>query len=176
MNQTGKIVFIVFIIAYIIFWGTIIYIGIPKEQHANKKMKHDERQRIEQGRACKYAYITLICYLLCDIFLEKIFDVVWCDHTFGVFLGIAFSLSVFLAYCVFQDAYFSINDSKVGTMISVNIIGLSQLFMGIEHIANGDIIQNGIITDNAINLLFFAVILLLDIFVFIRKRLDKQSA
>lgn len=176
MNQTGQIVFIIFIIAYIIFWGTIICIGIPKEQRANNKKKHDERQRIEQGRACKYAYITLICYLLCYIFLEKLFSIVWCDLTFGLFLGIAFSLSVFLAYCVFQDAYFSITDSKVGTMIGVNIIGLAQLFIGIEHIVDGDIIQNGIITNNAINLLFFAVILLLDVFVFIRKRLDKQSA
>ena len=104
-----------------------------------------------------------------------IFDVVWCAHTFGVFLGIAFSLSVFLAYCVFQDAYFSINDSKVGTMISVNIIGLSQLFMGIEHIANGDIIQNGIITDNALKLVFCGVVLSLDIFFLIRKQLDKKS-
>ena len=54
--------------------------------------------------------------------------------------------------------------------------GVAQLLLGIEHIVDRDIIQNGIITDNAINLLFFAVILLLDIFVFIRKRLDKQSA
>lgn len=176
MNQIGKIVFIVFIIAYMIFWGTIIYIGIPKEQRASNKKKHDERQRIEQGRACKYAYIMLICYLLCDIFLKKIFGVVWCDHTFGVLLGISFSLSVFLAYCVFQDAYFSINDSKAGTMISVNSIGLLQLSMGIDHIVDGDIVQNGIITDNAINILFFAVILLFDVFVFIRKRLDKQAA
>lgn len=173
MNQTGQIVFIIFIIAYMIFWGTIICIGIPKEQRANNKKKHDERQRIEQGRACTYAYITLIFYLLCYIFLEKIFGIVWCELTFGLFLGIAFSLSVFLAYCVFQDAYFSINDNKTGAMISVNVIGLAQLLLGIEHIVDGDIIQNGIITDNAINLLFFAVILLLDVFVFIRKRLDK---
>ena len=126
MNQTGQIVFIIFIIAYMIFWGTIICIGIPKEQRANKK-KHDERQRIEQGRACTYAYITLIFYLLCYIFLEKIIGIVWCELTFGLFLGIAFSLSVFLAYCVFQDAYFSVNNSKVGAMIGVNAVGLSQL-------------------------------------------------
>ena len=32
MNQTGQIVFIVFIVAYMVFWGTIICIGIPKEE------------------------------------------------------------------------------------------------------------------------------------------------
>lgn len=176
MNQTGQIVFIVFIIAYMLFWGTIICIGIPKEQRANNKRKYDERQRVEQGRACQYAYITLICYLVSCLFLNQVFDIVWCDNTFGLLLGIAFSLTVFLAYCVFQDAYFSINDSKTGAMIGVNAIGLVQLLVGIGHIVDGDIIQNGIITDNAINLLFFAVILLLNIFVFIRKRLDKRSS
>lgn len=173
MNQTGKIVFIVFIIAYMLFWGTIICIGLPKKERANNKKKYDERQRIEQGRACQYAYITLICYLVACLFLNTVFGIVWCDNTFGLLLGVAFSVSVFLAYCVFQDAYFSINDNKTGAMISVNVIGLAQLLLGIEHIVDGDIIQNGIITDNAINLLFFVVILLLDVFVFIRKRLDK---
>lgn len=176
MNQTGRIVFIVFIIAYAIFWGTIICIGIPKEQRAKNKKKYDERQRIEQGRACQYAYITLICYLVACLFLNKVFGIVWCDNTFGLLLGIAFSVSVFLAYCVFQDAYFSINDSKTGAMIGVNAIGLVQLLVGIEHIVDGSIIQNGMITDNAISLLIFAVILLLDVFVLIRKRLDKQAA
>ena len=32
MNKTGQIVFITFIITYILFWGTVIYFGIPKEQ------------------------------------------------------------------------------------------------------------------------------------------------
>ena len=176
MNQTGKIVFIVFMIAYMIFWGAIIYIGIPKAQRNQNKKKYDERQRIEQGRACQYAYITLISYLVACLFLNQIFGIVWCDHTFGLLLGIAFSISVFMAYCVFQDAYFNITDSKAGTMISINVVGLTQLLLGIEHIEDGDIIQNGIVTDNAVSLLFFTVVVLLDIFVLIRKRLDQQSA
>lgn len=176
MNQTGQIVFIVFMIAYMIFWGTIICIGIPKEQRSSNKKKYDERQRIEQGRACKYAYITLICYLVASLVLDQIFGIVWCDNTFGLFLGIAFSISVFLAYCVFQDAYFDITSSKASSMIGINAVGLAQLVMSVEHIEDGDIIQNGIITDNAVNLLFFAVVLLLDVFVLIRKHLDKRSA
>lgn len=176
MNQTGQIVLIVFIVAYLLFWGAIIYLGLPKAQHANKKKRYDERQRIEQGRAFQYAYITLICYLIAYQILNQAFGIVWCDSTFGFLLGISFSISVFLAYCVFQDAYFSIKESKNGAMIGVNAIGLAQLLVGIGHIADGTIIQDGIITRNAVHLLFFAVVLLLDVFVFIRKYLDKESA
>lgn len=50
MNQTGQIIFIIFIVCYIIFWGAIIYIGIPKENRAQQKKKYDERQQIEHGR------------------------------------------------------------------------------------------------------------------------------
>ena len=52
MTQTGKIVFIVFMIAYALFWGAIILIGIPKEQRAQNQKKYDERQIFEQGLAC----------------------------------------------------------------------------------------------------------------------------
>lgn len=175
MNRTGQIVFIVFIAAYMIFWGAIILIAIPKEQRNSQKKKYDERQRIEQGRACQYAYITLIGYLVAYMVLDQVFGIVWCDTVFGLLLGIAFSASVFLAYCVFQDAYFSVNEGKPASMIGINAVGLSQLLLGIEHIVDGDVIENGIITANAVNLLFAALILLFDVFFLIRKRLDKPA-
>lgn len=75
MNKTGQIVFITFIITYILFWGTVIYFGIPKEQWKQQKGRYDERQQIEQGRGCKWAYIALICYLVGYIFLDLVFEV-----------------------------------------------------------------------------------------------------
>lgn len=176
MNKTGQIVFITFIITYILFWGTVIYFGIPKEQWKQQKGRYDERQQIEQGRGCKWAYIALICYLVGYVFLDLVFEVKWCEPEFGILLGIALSVTVLLAYLVFQDAYFAFNEKKTGTLISVNCVGLCQLLLGIEHIADGDIIQNGIITDNALNLVFCGVVLSLDIFFLIRKQLDKKSA
>lgn len=176
MNQTGQIVFIIFIIAYMIFWGTIIYIGIPKEQRAKQKQQFDERQKVEQYRACQYAYFTLIIYLVLYLLLNQAFYFVWCDTVFGISLGIVFSLSVFLAYCVFQDAYFGIGASKPATLFTANIAGLPNLMLGIESIEDGNIIENGLITGKGIHFAIFALIVLLDIFVFIRKRLDKQAA
>lgn len=174
MNQTGQIIFIIFIVCYIIFWGAIIYIGIPKENRAQQKKKYDERQQIEQGRASRFAYITLVSYLVGYMMLD-LFDVVWCELEFGLFLGIAFSISVFLSHVVFQDAYFAYNESKPGALIGINCIGLTQLVMGIECVTDGEIIRNGIITGNGVHLLFAAVVLLLDFFMIIRRRLEKKS-
>lgn len=176
MNHTGQIVFIVFIVAYIIFWGTIICIGIPKEERKRQQKRYDERQITEQGRASKYAYITLIVYLVFYSILDVGFDFIWCEQIFGIFLGIMFSLSVYLAYCIFQDAYFSIGESKPGALIGVNVIGLSQLLMAVECIEDGSIVENGIISADGLHILFVALILLLDAFVMIRNRMDKHSS
>jgi len=176
MNQTGQIVFIVFIIAYMLFWGTIICIGIPKEERRKQQKKYDERQIFEQSRACKYSYVALIVYLLFYGILDAGFDIVWCEPLFGICLGIGFSLSVFFAYCIFQDAYFAIGESKLGVLIAPNIIAFPQLILGLECVTDRSIIDNGIITDNGLHFLFVALILILDILVYIRKRLDKQSA
>lgn len=105
----------------------------------------------------------------------ELFDVVWCELEFGLFLGIAFSISVFLSHVVFQDAYFAYNESKPGALIGINCIGLTQLVMGIECVTDGEIIRNGIITGNGVHLLFAAVVLLLDFFMIIRRRLEKKS-
>lgn len=175
MNQTGKIVFIVFIIAYMLFWGTIICIGLPKEERANNKKKYDERQLFEQSRACKYSYIALIVYLIFYGILDAGFDIVWCESLFGICLGIGLSLFVFFAYCIFQDAYLAIGESKLGVLIAPNIIAFCQFIMGIDCAAEGSIIENGIITDDGLHFLFVAIILFVDILVYIRKRLDKQS-
>lgn len=173
MNQTGQIVFIVFIFAYMIFWGTIIFIGIPKEERSKQQRKFDERQIAAQGRAFKYAYLTLILYLLVYAILDMGFKIVWCELIFGIALGIVFSLSTYFAYCIFQDAYFAIGESKPSALIGVNIIGFSQLLLAITCIEDGSIVENGIISADGLHLLFVALILLLDAFVMIRNRMDQ---
>ena len=46
MDYTGQIIFIIFIVCYIIFWGTIIYIGIPKEN----RVQHHIADKIRDQR------------------------------------------------------------------------------------------------------------------------------
>ena len=111
------IVVLVFAVCYMLFWGGIILFALPKNQ-VFKKSKYDERQRAEQGKAFQYAYITLLCYLIMWMAADKLFGTDWCEMTFGLFLGIGFSVSVFLAYCIFRDAYFSVGEHKAGAQTS----------------------------------------------------------
>lgn len=174
MTQTGKIVFIVFMIGYALFWGTIILIGIPREQRAQNQKKYDERQIFEQGRACKYAFFSLITYLAVYGILDDQ-GVVWCRPIFGIALGIILSLCIYLTHRVLQDAYFAIGESKPAVLIAPNAIAISQLIIGIDSIAEGTMIENGLITADGLHFLLVALVLFLDLAVFLRKRLDKRS-
>lgn len=174
MTQTGKIVFIVFMIAYALFWGAIILIGIPKEQRTQNQKKYDERQIFEQCRGCKYAFFSLIAYLAVYGILDDQ-GIVWCQPIFGVGLGILLSLSIYLTHCVLQDAYFAIGESKPSVLIAPNVIAIPQLIFGIETITDGTIIENGLITADGLHFLLVGLILCLDLAVFLRKRLDKRS-
>lgn len=174
MSQTATIAFIGFFIVFMLYWGLIIYIGIPKEERQQKQRKYDERQILEQCRACKYAFFSLITYLTVYGMLADQ-GVVWCEPAFGVGLGIFLSLGIYLSYCILQDAYFAIGESKFSALFGINCIGIISLFKGIEAINDGTILKNGLITIYGLRFLLFAIILFLDLSVFLRKRLDKRS-
>ena len=176
MNQSGQIILIMIALAYMLFWGTVIYVGIPRELRDKKKKMYDERQLYEQARACKYSYISLIVCLMIYGLLEAGFDIIWCEPMFGICLGIGLSLCVFLSYCVFQDAYFALGEKKLAVLLSPNIIAIPQLIMGLESIAEGSMMENGIITNNGLHFIFAGLILFLDVLVWVRKSMDKRSA
>ena len=174
MSQTGQIVFFSFMIAFMIFWSVIIIVGIPKEQRMQKQKRYDERQIFEQCRGCKYAFFSLIAYLAVYGILDDQ-GIVWCRPIFGIALGIILSLCIYLTHCVLQDAYFAIGESKPAVLIAPNAIAISQLIIGIDSIAEGTMIENGLITADGLHFLLVGLILCLDLAVFLRKRLDKRS-
>lgn len=175
MNPTGRFIFLAVILAYFVFWCIIIWIGIPKADRSKQRKQYDERQLFEQGRACKYSYIALIVYLLAYCLLDSGFEIKWCAFPFGICLGIAFSLAVFFSYCIFQDAYFAVGESKPAVLITPNIVALPQLIMGIESAAEGNMLKNGIIAADGIHFLFVGLVVFLDILVIARKYMDKKD-
>lgn len=175
MDLTGRIAVFA---AYIVFWIAILVLScmaVPRRQRGQNRKKYDERQRYERGRACQYAYITLIVYLVADRILRDAFGAVWCDDTFGLCLGLAISGSVFLAGCVFQDAFFDLLTGRREAMLGVNLLGIFPLFRGILGICEGSVLENGILTRRAAHFLPVTVIVLLDLFVVIRRRVDRRS-
>lgn len=174
MTQTGKSIFIAIIFAFVIVWGMIIILGIPKEQRKQKQKRYDESQIFEQCRGCKYAFFSMIVYLTVYGILDDQ-GIVWCQPLFGVAFGIILSLGIYLSHCILQDAYFAISEGKLSVLIPANVVALLNLNYGFEYITKGTVIENGLITADGLHFLLVGLILCLDLTVFLRKRLDKRS-
>ena len=175
MNKNMLILLVAGIFLYGL-WFALIFSAIPKKEWEKRKGKLDERQMAERGIANKWAYITLICYLVIFVLTERFSEVKLFDTGFAIFLGIFLSVTVYGAYIIIRDACFTIKDNKRLFIMVWNFICLMQLVMGIEYIANGELIENGMITIKALYLLVAAWIILMDICLIIRRHLDGKNA
>ena len=131
------------------------------------KCKYDERQELLQGRAFKYAFYTLLIYLVFPIFFA-IGDIrIPAEQSVVLSVGMVFSISVFAVYSIWKEAYFSLNENKTKLLLSFSFFILFNLIIGLWSASSGELIENGILTYRCINLLFaiWGICLLIEIFV-----------
>lgn len=139
----------------------IIYIAAALAGFSMRKKfggrEFDERQLMEQGRAYKYAFFTLLSYLVVCVYLD-IFGVVWSSLSAAAFLGMLLSVGVFAVYCIITDAYFQVGASSWVSIAVIAGAGLINLIVGIIRAADGGLVEDGLITARSFQL--FAGILL----------------
>ncbi len=115
-------------------------------------MTFDERQERARGVAYKYGFFTLlgclVVYGLSDQVLGR-----WCDTLTGVMLCICVALTVFASVCITKDAYLSLKEKPRSVMTLFAVIALVNLLIGGVHLANGELVENGVLTGQAVNLI-----------------------
>ena len=114
---------------------------------------YDERQEAVRGAGFKYAYFTAMRVLILGGISEIMIDASWCGlFTFGM-LALWLSICVFTTYCVIKDAYFSLRARRKALVIIFLAAGVINLCFGLESAFGGEIIEGGILSLNAVNLL-----------------------
>ena len=126
------------------------YVKIKKE---GSNFEYDERQQIARGNGFKYAYITSIIYngVLC--MLAVLGNPLPIDMSVLILAGILLSVLVYVIYCVRHDAYVSLNENANRLMIVFSIIGIVNTLIGVMHIIEGTMIEEGMVTFRCMNLL-----------------------
>lgn len=120
-------------------------------------MTFDERQERARGKAFQYGFFTLvIClvlYGLTDVLIGR-----WCDTLAGVTLCIAVALVVFAAVCIQRDAYLSLKERPKSVLSALAALTLLNLFFGGMQAASGKLVENGVLTFRACNLIAGALL------------------
>lgn len=149
--------------------GLIVIVILLKVTKTDGRMKceYDERQSVIRGKGYKYGFLT---FIICDFFYAMLYaaDVkIPLDAAAFAVLSIMIALAVQVAYCIWNDAYFSLNENKNRVLIAFAAIGLLNLVIGITGLKEGRAIENGVLNFRSTNLfcgclflIVFAVLLL----------------
>ena len=132
------------------------------------KCKYDERQMAIRGRGYMYGFFTFMAgnavYILADIGGVEF----PCELSVGLMLVLLLAIFVMATYCIWNEAYFSLNENRKRLMIAFGIIACVNIALGVMYLAGDEMIVQGKLTFRVINL-FCGIMMLLLIFVLAAK-------
>ena len=133
----------------------------------------DERQERARGIAFKYGFITLLAcvvlYGLSDILLGR-----WCDAFTGGMICICIALTVFAGVCIRKDAYLSLNERPKNIVLLIVAGAVMNLALGLIPVFNGELMEDGIVSFRAANLIAGVALLVILIIFVVKLSADRR--
>lgn len=118
----------------------------------------DERQERARGVAFKYGFFTLLISIFAYGCSEMILGR-WCDAVAGGSLCIGLGMTVFAVVCIWKDAYLSLRERPRQIIPMFLFIGLGNLCISIPRARHGGLLEDGILTFRAANLILGTMVL-----------------
>jgi hypothetical protein len=160
----------------------VVIITTMARREEPSSRKYDERQLTYQGKAYKFAFLTMLIYMGLLIAVYTAGDIVGTkllpvDNATLILIGLLISVLVFAIYAVLKDAYFRMDENKNFLFGFFFVLAVFNLLIGFFRILNGDITENGVITFvSAGNLLAGFAMLIMIIVVIVKRILEKRDA
>ena len=96
---------VAFTIVFVLGW-------VLRRNKQTASKQYDERQLLIQGKAYKYAFFTLVSYLVIIGMLTMIWEIDFATTYVYTLIGICVGLIVYVTYSLFHDAYIGMDKSK----------------------------------------------------------------
>lgn len=166
---------LVFIIAFTIAVLAFIVARLFKKQ----KPKFDERQELVRGKAYKHAFLAMLIYgalyISCSLLIEKEFLITSVALIIGMFIG----LVVYAVYSIWNEAFFSLNDTPKTYIILLICTAFLNAQSGINTIVDGSIIENGTLALDSVSLIcavsFTIILMTMLIKIVINKKAEQEG-
>lgn len=120
----------------------------------------DERQERARGQAFQYGFFTLIGAVLVYSLAEQLLGR-WCEPLVGAMLCICAGVGVFAVVCILKDAYLSLKEKPRTVMTLFVVISAANLVLGGVYLAEGTLVEDGVLTFRAVNLIAGSTTLLI---------------
>lgn len=129
----------------------------------NMEAKYDERQMKERGNGFKVGFFTHMIYVAFLILLHIAEVKLPVSEEVLMFFGILLSITVYAIYCIWKDAYISLNENATKLNVVFIVAGILNVALGVGNIFTGDMVIDGVVTFHCINLLCGIFLLILAI-------------
>lgn len=133
--------------------GILISIILISRNNSNKKFKseYDERQEVVRGRSYKWGYYTAIVLFAVFTLLDLGGIVFPVEQSVLFFGALAVSASVQVAYSLWNDAYWGINNKLRNYVVMFIVLGIINGLSGAMAYVDGRMIVDGILTHSFIS-------------------------
>lgn len=156
--------------------GLLLIIVILKvsKNDGSMKCKYDERQAHVRGKGYKISFFTLVVYNLIYGSMGLVMDKLFLDSWTAMVIGICLAGAVYVVYCIWYDAYFSLNENRGRLLFIFGIIGISNLILGSIKIISGEAVTDGVLNFQSSN--FICGLLFIIIFIAILAKKIKTKS
>ena len=135
--------------------GVVILMVLFKKKVLD--MHFDERQERARGVAFKYGFFALAGSMLVlggvDVAVH------WCDMMLGMCLCACIGVTVFAAIAIWKDAYLGLYEKPWKVLVLFAVLAVFNLGVAVTHLLDGGLVENGIVTFRAANMLAGATML-----------------
>lgn len=147
-----------------------------KGRSGEVRCRWDERQLLIRGNGFKYAFFTIIILLYLYSMLGSEIHGFPMDYQATGILIIFLGAIVDIVYCIWNGAYFALNENRKRVLVLFAVLGGINLLLGIRSLTNGDAFTEGVLNVRSANL--FCGILFIVIFASLLLRMavaEKES-
>ena len=136
------------------------------------KTQYDERQKVARGVGFMYAFYVLAAWIVVLIAIDMMEVTLPITDTVLYFTGIVVSGLVLSWYCIMHDAYWGMNSNVKFYTRFLIAIGALNIIAGIGEIVNGNMFEDGVLSNLFINFEAGILIAGIGVFLLIKKRRD----
>lgn len=119
---------------------------------ARMKTEYDEMQKIAQGTAYKYGFLTAVILTAIFGILNILSIPIFADEATAMFFILLTSVGVYAGYSIWKEAYFGLHSNVDRYIRFLVVIIAINLFSGVVTLRSGEMFTNGRLNYQCVNL------------------------
>lgn len=145
--------YFLFFLLGLLFAAALFAVVSVMEKKQKQERRYDERQLQARGRAYQAAFFSLLGYCVVAGMLSLCLEREICSAYTAMFIGVFFSVGVFVVKCIFSEAYFAVGERPGYWLALSALVAAVNIVVVLINLHDGKaIIENGVLTEHSINL------------------------